>query len=266
MIRSFCLTVTAAAIGIATPALAQDEPPRSSPRLSIGVGAQILPSFPGGDDYEIGPLFTGFSRRDGEPIPLRTPDDGFGISLLGGDSAIDFGPLLQFQSERKEEDVGAAVGDVDFTVEAGAFVNFNLGDSFRIRLEGQKGIGGHDSLVGTIAADFAIRPSIDTLVTIGPRVRVNDDDYADAYFGITPAVAAATGLPVYDPEGGVRAVGLVAGVTHQLTRSFGVYGYAGYDRLVGDAADSPIVQNFGSEDQFSAGLALFFTFGLGDGL
>jgi outer membrane scaffolding protein for murein synthesis (MipA/OmpV family) len=109
------------------------------------------------------------------------------------------------------------------------------------------------------------RPGIDTLVTVGPRVRVNDDDYADAYFGITPAVAAATGFRL---RSGRRRPGgrVVAGVTHQLTRSFGVYGYAGYDRLVGDAADSPIVQNFGSEDQFSAGLALFFTFGLGDGL
>jgi outer membrane protein len=57
----------------------------------------------------------------------------------------------------------------------------------------------------------------------------------------------------------------MAGVTHQLTRSFGIYGYAGYDRLVGDVADSPIVQSFGSEDQFSAGLALFFTFGVGGG-
>lgn len=266
MIRSFCLSLAAIGATIASPALAQDEQPEPSRRLSIGVGAQVLPSFPGGDDYELGPLFTGFSRRDGEPIPFRTPDDGIGFSLIGRGKAIEFGPLVQFQGERDDEDVGAAVGDVDFTVEAGAFINFNIGDTFRIRIEGGKGIGGHEALVGTVAADVAYRPNIDTLLTFGPRLRVNDDDYADAYFGITPAVAAATGLPVYDPDGGVRAVGVTAGVTHQLTRSFGVYGYAGYDRLIGDAADSPIVQNFGSEDQFSAGVALFFTFGLRDPL
>ncbi len=264
MIRSFCVSLAAIGAAVATPALAQDDQPKPERRLSIGVGAQVLPSFPGGDDYEIGPLFTGFSRREGAPIPFRTPDDGIAIGLLGNDSVVDFGPLVQFQSERDDEDVGAAVGDVDFTVEAGAFVNFNLGENFRIRLEGQKGIGGHESFVGTVAADVAFRPSIDTLVTIGPRLRLNDDDYADTYFGITPGVAAVTGLPAYDPDGGVRAIGLIAGVTHQITRSFGIYGYAGYDRLVGDAADSPIVQQFGSEDQFSAGLALFFTFGLGD--
>jgi outer membrane scaffolding protein for murein synthesis (MipA/OmpV family) len=264
MIRSFCLSLAAMGATIASPAFAQDEPQKPSRILSVGVGVQALPSFPGGDDYELGPLFAGFSRREGAPIPFRTPDDGIGIGLLGDDSVIDFGPLIQFQGKRDDEDVGAAVGDVDFTVEAGAFVNFNLGENFRIRVEGGKGIGGHEALVGTVAADVAFRLGIDTLVTLGPRLRLNDDDYADAYFGITPAVAAVTGLPAYDPEGGVRSVGLIAGVTHQLSRSFGIYGYAGYDRLVGDAADSPIVQRFGSEDQFSAGLALFVSFDIGD--
>jgi outer membrane scaffolding protein for murein synthesis (MipA/OmpV family) len=263
MIRSFCLSLAALAATTATPALAQGEQPEPQRRLSIGVGAQVLPSFPGGDDYEINPLFTGFSRRDGEAIPLRTPDDGFGIKLLDL-GPVELGPLIQFQGKRDEEDVGAPVGDVDFTVEAGAFANINIGDSFRLRFEAQKGIGGHEGLVGAVAADVAVRPGIDTLLTIGPRLRLNDDDYADAYFGVTPAAAAAAGIPAYDPEGGLRAVGVMAGITHQLTRSFGIYGYAGYDRLVGDAADSPIVQNFGSEDQFSAGLALFFTFGIGD--
>jgi outer membrane protein len=58
---------------------------------------------------------------------------------------------------------------------------------------------------------------------------------------------------------------MLAGVTQQISRSFGVYGYAGYERLMGDAADSPIVQSFGSENQFLAGLALFFSFNIGGG-
>jgi len=264
MIHRFCLSLAIVGAATATPALAQDEEQKPDRMLSIGLGAQIVPSYPGSDEYEVGPLIPSFIRREGEQIPFRTPDDGLGIGLLGRDSVIDFGPLVQFQGEREDEDVGAAVGDVDFTVEAGAFVNFNISDTFRFRVEGGKGIGGHEGLVGTVAADVAFRPGNDTLVTIGPRVRLNDQDYAQAYFGITPAVAAATGLPAFTPEGGVRALGVVAGLTHQLSRSFGIYGYAGYERLVGDAADSPIVQRFGSEDQFSAGLALFVTFNIGD--
>jgi outer membrane protein len=263
MFRAFQFGLAAASVLAASPALAQDDD-EAPLILSIGAGGQMLPKYPGADDYGLNPLITGFVRREGEPIPFRTPDDGIGIGLLGRESAIDFGPLIQFQGERDDDDVGAAVGDVDFTVEAGAFVNFNIGPNFRLRLEGQKGIGGHEGLVGTVAADFAVRGGNDTLFTIGPRLRVNDADYAQAYFGVTPAVAIATGLPVYDPDGGIRSVGAVAGITHQISRSFGLYGYAGYDRLVGDAADSPIVRNFGSRDQFSAGLALFVSFSIGN--
>jgi outer membrane protein len=261
MIRALAVGLAAATI-FATPALAQENSGRPERRLSIAVGAQVLPNYPGSDDYEFNPLFTGFSRREGEPIPFRTPDDGISISLIGRDSGIDFGPLVQFQGEREDEDVGAAVGDVDFTVEAGAFVNINFTDSLRLRFEIQKGIGGHEGLTGAVAADAAFRPNVDTLITVGPRARFNDDDYSDAYFSVTPAVAAATGLPAYNADGGARSYGVMAGITRQITRSFGVYGYAGYDRLVGDAAVSPIVRRFGSKDQFSAGLALFFTFGL----
>ena len=74
---------------------------------------------------------------------------------------------------------------------------------------------------------------------------------------------AATGLPVFDADGGFHSVGAYAGLTHMLGRDWGVYGYAGYDRLIGDAADSPIVRAFGSRDQFSGGLGLFFEFGAG---
>lgn len=262
MIRTISLSLAAAATFTTAPALAQDnEPPLI---LSVGGGAQLLPRFPGADDYSVGPLVTGFVRREGDPIPFRTPDDGFGFSLTGRGGPVEIGPLLQFQGERDEEDVGAPVGDVDFTVEAGAFVNVNVSRSLRLRVEGQKGIGGHEGLTGAAGADVALRGGIDTLVTIGPRLRFNDDDYADAYFGVTPAAAAASGLPAYDPEGGLRAIGVIAGVTRQLSRGLGIYAYAGYDRLVGDAADSPIVQRLGSEDQFSAGLALFLSFGIGN--
>ena len=57
-------------------------------------------------------------------------------------------------------------------------------------------------------------------------------------------------------------IGAVAGLTHKLGRNWGLQGYVGYDRLVGDAADSPIVRAFGSRDQFSGGAGLFFEFNI----
>ncbi|HEY0114295.1 MAG TPA: MipA/OmpV family protein [Allosphingosinicella sp.] len=246
------------ALVVASPAAAQDSEPEVI--VSFGVGPQFLPTYPGSDEYQISPLFGGHVRREGEPISARAPDDGFGFSLTGRGGPIEVGPVLHFQGEREAADVGAAVGDVDFTFEPGAFVNVNVSDNFRLRAEARRGIGGHEAWLGDLGADFFLRGGLDTLFSIGPRVKLADQDYMQAYFGVTPAVAAAAGIPAFTPDGGIRAVGAIAGVTHQISRSFGVYAYAGYDRLVGDAADSPIVTRFGSEDQFSGGIALYFSF------
>jgi MipA family protein len=266
MIRTFSLLLACAAALAAAPAAAQDnEPEEERPLIvSFGIGPQILPDYPGADSYGLNPLFGGGARREGDPLPARTPDDGFGFSLTGRGGPIEIGPVLHFQGKRDEEDVGAPVGDVDFTVEPGLFVNVNLSDSLRLRLEGRRGIGGHEAWVGDIGADLFLRDGLDTLFSIGPRLRLADDEWMDAYFGVTPAGAGATGLPAFDPEGGVRAVGVQAGFTHQFSRSWGVYAYAGYDRLVGDAENSPIVRAFGSPDQFSGGVTLFYSFRMRD--
>lgn len=249
---------------IAAPAAAQDGDGGRGWIVSLGGGARVTPKYPGAEDYGFSPMPIFGLRREGEPLPIEAPDEGSGFGFLGDDEAFDFGPALQFQSKRQEEDVGAAVGDVGFTVEAGAFAQLFLGDNFRLRVEGRRGLGGHDGWVGDLFADFVLRDEDSYVFTIGPRARWGDDNYHDAYFSVAPAVAAATGLPAFDADGGFHSVGAYAGLTYLLGRRWGVYGYAGYDRLIGDAADSPIVRALGSRNQYAAGLGLFFEFDAGN--
>jgi outer membrane protein len=242
------------------PAAAQDE---RGWTLTIGGGVQIVPEYPGADSLGISPLPILGLRRSGTPLPMEAPDDSWGFGLLGSDSAVDFGPAVRLQNKRDEEDVGAPVGDVGFTVEAGAFVQLLITEGIRLRAEGRRGLGGHDGWIGDLSADFVLRDRDTYVFTIGPRLRLSDDRYQNAYFGVGPAVSAATGLPVFDTGGGIHAVGAVAGLTYMLGRHWGLYTYAGYDRLVGDAADSPIVRNFGSRHQYSTGLGAFYSFDVG---
>ena len=248
----------------AMPAAAQDETSEGRDWIvSIGPGARVSPEYPGADSYGFSfmPVFD--LRREGDPLPIEAPDEGSGFGFLGDDSAFDFGPTISFQGERDEDDVGAPVGDVDFTVEAGAFAQLFIGDSFRLRAEGRRGIGGHDGWLGDVMADFVLRDESTYVFTIGPRARWADDTYHEAYFGATPAVAAAAGIPAFDPGSGFYAVGAQAGLKYKLGRTWGLYAFAGYDRLIGDAADSPIVRAFGSRDQFFGGLGLFFDINVG---
>ena len=117
---------------------------------------------------------------------------------------------------------------------------------------------GHKGWIGMAGADFVMREGDDWLFSIGPRLTWSDDRYQEAWFGVTPDAALTSGLPAYDPGGGVQAYGAAASFLTQLGPRWGIYTYAKYDRLTGDAADSPIVRQLGSRDQFSGGIALTY--------
>jgi len=244
----------------AAPAAAQDGE-GGGYTITVGAGAQTYPKYPGADSYGINPLPIFGFRREGTPMPFEAPDDGIGLGFLGRDSAFNFGPAIRLQNKREQDDVGAPVGDVGFTVEVGGFVEIFPSDNFRIRAELRQGLGGHEGLTGDIGADLVVRDADSTIFSIGPRARWADNDYHDAYFGV-PVAIPASGLAAFDPGSGFYAIGAVAGITHKLGRNWGLQGYVGYDRLIGDAADSPIVRGFGSRDQFSGGLGLFFEFNI----
>ena len=262
-LRIAALTGAAALTLIAvSPASAQDGESRGW-LVTIGTGPQISPKYPGADSYGLNPMPILGLRRPGEQLPVASPDQSFGFGLLSRDSVINIGPAVQFIGKRDPADVGAPVDEVDISVELGGFVSLNVAPWLRLRVEGRKAVSGHDGWNGDVAADFVLRPNDRTVITFGPRARIADDRYHQAYYGVTPAVALATGLTPYSPGGGVHAIGVNAGLTHEFSPSWGMYAYAGYDRLVGDAADSPIVRAFGSRDQFSGGIGLSYTFQVG---
>jgi outer membrane protein len=123
-----------------------------------------------------------------------------------------------------------------------------------------KGLGGHRGFVGSLGADYIARDGDEYVFSIGPRVLISNGRYQRAYFGVDSGAALATGLPVYRPDGGVHAVAMTSGLSYQFGPQFGMFGYARYERLVGDAGKSPIIKEFGSRNQLSGGLGLSYTF------
>lgn len=261
MLRPILFGTFAFACLAATPAAAQDR--EGGWTVTLGGGVQTFPKYPGDDVLGLHPLPIFGLRRQGTPMPFQAQDEGFGFGLLGRDSVINFGPALSFESARQESDVGAAVGDVGFTLEAGGFVELLPVKSLRLRAEVRQGIGGHEGLVGDLSADLIVRDGDRYIFSIGPRARWGDRDFQRAYFGVTPAVSASTGLATFTPDSGFYAVGVLSGLTWRLGHNWGARGYVGYDRLIRNAAASPIVRNFGSRDQYSGGAGLYVEFNVG---
>jgi outer membrane protein len=80
----------------------------------------------------------------------------------------------------------------------------------------------------------------------------------DAYFSVSPAQSAASGLSEYEASAGFKNVSLEIGADYKLTERWTATSKLGYSHLLGDAADSPITA---SESQFSGGVGLTYTFG-----
>ena len=59
----------------------------------------------------------------------------------------------------------------------------------------------------------------------------------------------------FDAGGGLLSAGVELGATYQINDDWGVEGALTWDRLAGDAADSPIVAT-GDRDQYSVRIGL----------
>ncbi len=231
-------------------------------RTRIALGPQIGPRYPGSDEVSFRPLVDFSRARDGEEFAFEAPDESFGFPVYST-GGFAFGPSIGFEGKRASRDVGGALPKVGFTIELGGFAQYQVSEHFRLRADARYGVNGHEGLIGIVGADYVMRDGDRQVLSIGPRVTLTDSNYQNAYFGVLPADAAASGLPAYDSGGGVQAIGATVGYIQQFTPRWGIYSYAKYDRLVGDPADSPLVRAFGSRDQFSGGIALSYTFGDG---
>lgn len=229
-------------------------------RVRPGIGAQVQPKWMGSDETEVAAYPTFSVALGDRPFGVGAPDDSLSFRLFGS-GGFSAGPAAAIEGSRKESDVGAPVGRVGTTVEAGAFAQQQFG-AFRLRGEARKGIGGHEGMVGHIAADYILHDGDRSAFTLGPRLMFSDGRYQRAYFGVSPEAALATGLEPYRPGGGLHAMGVASGIRYSLGGPWGLFGYARYERLIGDAKRSPLIREYGSPNQLSAGLGLSHTFTL----
>jgi len=101
-------------------------------------------------------------------------------------------------------------------------------------------------------------------LSAGPRLALGDGEFTRTYFGVTPAEAALNGqVAPYRPSGGITSVGATAAISYDWSQQWSSTAFVTYKRLVGDAADSPIVERFGSENQVGLGLTLSYSFETG---
>lgn len=233
--------------------------------LTLGLGVRFENSYPGGDQYRAVPFPVINLAKGKELYDFQSVDDSSSITFfdIHGFSA---GPAWSLNLGRDEDVAGnlAGLGDVKPTFELGGFVQWFPVSWFRLRGEMLYGMGGFDGWVGNAGADF-IAANGPWRFAIGPRVNFAGNGYMEAFYGVTPfqstvATYFANPLPTYQASSGIETWGVTAQVTRYMGNGFTLGAYGSYNRVVGDAADSPLTQN---ANQFEAGMSLSYAFNLG---
>ncbi len=104
---------------------------------------------------------------------------------------------------------------------------------------------------------YDLRPCCKTILQPSVKTIYSSSDYMEEYFSISPSQSARSGLPAYDADSGFKLLGFQILAIHRVDRRWGIQAMAGYDRLVGDAADSPVVKDK-NQYRLSAGLTYAF--------
>ena len=251
--------VAAAACLFAAPALAQTQPyepagPQQDWTVDLGAGAMVSQDANGdtGSETRVVPYIAA-NWRD---VVYFSPFEGVGWNLVRSDS---FRAGVQVRPRFSPEDIeGLSLDRPDFGADAAIY-------AFQ-RLPGNVVIGGRisrdisDVSEGTeyYASVGHQRRSRIGVINLTAFARGGDARLADAYYGVSPAEAAANGIAAYAPGGGIQGAGVNALLLVPLNRQWGVGAMAGYERRLGDVADSPLSR---SDDSWRVGTFVARRFG-----
>ena len=224
--------------------------------VRLGVIGGIAPEYRGSDEYRLGAApnihieWNDFLYFKGRKL---------GVRLLNAEHVYG-GAFLRYNGGREDDDDGLrGLGDISRTIISGAYLNFRY-EGIRLRTEVRHDFlnEGHGTLV--IMRLGTRLPWKDPLFRLEVETTWADDEYMDTFFSISNFQSLNSGLSQYSAESGIRDVSLSLSSGFKISQHWSLSGQVRYQRLLGEAADSPIVSEAGSENNFIVGFGLNYTF------
>ncbi len=229
--------------------------------FDVGGFIAVVPKYEGAKEYEVigFPIIapSGYGIGNDGWVQFRGPEDlRLRVVQFNG---FEAGPLAGWRFDRDEDDANRlrGLGDIDGGLVLGGYAAYRTG-AFMPFVSYHHQVSGDDT--GSLLR-FGVETTVplaftkSVLATLGTSYA--DGEYMDTYFSVTPTQAASSvaGLPAYDANAGIKDVyfGLTTDVP--LSQDWTLKLSGRYSRLVGDAADSPIVED---ENQFYGGFGITY--------
>jgi outer membrane protein len=231
-----------------------------------GFGVGGVPDYVGSSDYTAGAAPMGRYSRGNRYVSVTA---NFADVNLLDDPHWQLGPSAIWRFGRDDVDDAAvdALPDIDGALELGGFVgySFDTGDDPRSRLTLRAGLAhdvtdSHGGFVASVGLRkwFPVRDFAALGLAFGASY--GSGEYTDKFFSVTPSAAAASGLPAFEADGGLRDARLTAVFVQAVHPSVVVGAGALYARLLQDAAESPITDESGSPNQLVFGIGVAYLF------
>jgi MipA family protein len=247
------------------PAVAQSYDPFGifGNQWQVGGLVYVSPKFEGANSY----------RAIGFPFvaPAGLGEGGGFVQIKGADdvrfrvfqfAGFEIGPVAGYRFGRDEDDAARlqGLGDIDGGLVLGGFVTYRTGPfAFSVSYHHQATGDDTGGLIRFGAEHVGrLAPNVKLTTSIGANYAT--DDYMTSFFGVTAAQANTSALPIYSPSAGFKDVYVGANAAIDLNDRWTLMLIGRYARLIGDAADSPIVE---TENQFYGGAALSYKFSVG---
>jgi len=231
-----------------------------------GVGIGAYSDYIGSDDYKWGAAPIAHVSFGGERY----------VSLLANDLRVNIiddrnwrlGPefLYRFERDDVDDDVVSKLHKIDGSANLGLFGGYiwkdpaELRKQFGITLWGLWDVSsvskGWNAGVNVFGMYPVARP---VTLAAGAGATYGDGNYTDTYFGVSGADSLASGLPAFSAGGGMRDARCWVMAMLHLSEKWHTGAGLLYSRMLGDAADSPIVADRGSKDQWIYGIGLLYS-------
>lgn len=261
-----CFALSCAILGLsAAPVSAQGLSDLIPSDIAVGGYGVAVPKYEGSKQYRaIGfpiVLPAGAATAVGGFVQFRGVDD-VRLRLLNT-NGFELGPVVGWRFGRSEDaaDRLLGLGDVDGGLVVGGYAGYRFGNikPFVAYLRQVTGDDTGGLVRFGVESTFAVAQGVTVLATLGANYA--DKDYMGSFFTVTAAQSATSvaGLPVYGAGAGFKDAYLSLSTSIPLTDRWSLLLSGSYKRLVGDAADSPIVE---SPNQLFGGIGLTYRFNL----
>lgn len=223
--------------------------------ISIGLTSGFSPDYEGSNDYRFGygPSISA-SWRDTIFLKNKT----LGANLIR-QTKLKAGLTIAKASGRSEDKNAKleGLGDVDGSIEAGGFMTYRM-KPLRFKAEVRQDIAsGHEGALVTLSGGTTLPFEIPQ-VSVELGMTWASEDYMTSFFGVDAQQSLDSGLKRYDADAGIKDIKVSMTTGYAFTRRWRIGAAIEYQRLVGDAADSPIVDD---KNQFLAGFRLSYHMG-----